>query len=1238
MAPSRKRKSSVSADQEHIIPSKRINSGIDSERDGTTPPGLHSSETPPNADSASSSALRIKPIFSLSPDEQQGVSNYVPNPQTFFFDRIEHTISWTPRTIRNQKMSVEYDSKFTAFENNIHSYFISEEKKCNESRKYDNILLYRHVGHVVLCNFHSAAIISGNCRTLEHIESLSRQNMDIDISNIVSEATCTNMELLKSINILSSNVLKKHFAPCIFGFAKSSDVFRACTRNNVGCDVVVDVYAGLPLFHIDCCRDVQNLIEGLVLQPPCTSATSKPAFISMFPRLSRSGPRDFSPISMAMEAIESHGYDELTPQQRRKIYDILKITLFRFQEQTVRWMLDKENDTNISSDFFWKEYPFTDTQFCKESKFYFHPLSGNVRLSRPIRIRGGIVAEGKGLGKTFEVLALIAAQKENPEAVEINIPCNTLPTNIGLLNGAIKVLDQNPFQKETLLFNDPTFHHGDEIINGWDGENTLKSIQIRRWRPRTTLIVCPHRLIRQWKENIMKVAPSLSVSVWSSQKSGGPTSNKIVFGPEAVDVVLASIETVQRDEELPKVFWQRLVIDEAHFLIRVAPRFLKTLVSFTCRTRFLLTGTPLVNSVDNLNGALAVLGVASLDSKTDKFWKLFVKQPFSCGFTDPLQKILNAVMMRHTRAQKLDIVTPSFTNVYIASSLPLSYQACYFFIYALCLDELESQHAQVSCTKTLQVLLQQMLLLCLFPSLVNVPSLQDIQQTKSSLKIVEESALIQTKIRKVSMNDALKFVDDGEIELFDRPQVNPFMDIGVNVDEIEEFMQRSLVELQNSITAWNLMSRPHAQKLSKRRLAELAAGMHKIKKMDTLIELQWLATILNVGTVKEVMQSSKEELREILKDHYRRLYNFEKAEKRHDLNTKTILNVYDSNENRKCPVCFADCLRRIALTKCGHIYCFPCAIELLGAKNASSGRCALCRFHLKTDYVVELIGIQCDESEKNSDESERRLKGPVLDEKKEARIGEPIARQHKSESVLEFPTAKQIWTKFLDIGAPLSTADLSRCRNVAPSLCPHFSKHLAAILSDESAPPKLDALRRLILESTPNSSICVVAGNANHLKGIARYLKTVGIHSIGDIDSSKLSTQNFQGTMSDSKPNSSIKPFVFLYHPTTLCITLPQVVNIVVFMETLLDIAQERQILMNICPIGQNHSVQIVRIVAKGTLEENIVSSRQEELCEGDFNKYTSTMLENESTDNFVLRMFGRGTLTRGGNNNAQPS
>jgi len=78
----------------------------------------------------------------------------------------------------------------------------------------------------------------------------------------------------------------------------------------------------------------------------------------------------------------------------------LNVSLFDFQSQAVSWALGREQAPYGLNSFLWAKVPGNE-------ELYFSPLFNEFRSSTPPIIRGGIIGEEMGLGKTIISLALV---------------------------------------------------------------------------------------------------------------------------------------------------------------------------------------------------------------------------------------------------------------------------------------------------------------------------------------------------------------------------------------------------------------------------------------------------------------------------------------------------------------------------------------------------------------------------------------------------------------------------------------------------------------------------------------------------------------------------------------------------------------------------------------------------------------------------------------------------------------
>ncbi|ACB76783.1 DEAD/DEAH box helicase [Opitutus terrae] len=120
---------------------------------------------------------------------------------------------------------------------------------------------------------------------------------------------------------------------------------------------------------------------------------------------------------------------------------------------------------------------------------------------------------------------------------------------------------------------------------------------------RTSLVVCPASLLENWRRESARFAPSLRVFVHhGAQRLAEPAA----FARH--DLVVTSYGTLTRDWELfTRVRFETIIADEAQHIKNRRSQNAAALRSLLARSRFLLTGTPLENSLDDLRSLFEFL-------------------------------------------------------------------------------------------------------------------------------------------------------------------------------------------------------------------------------------------------------------------------------------------------------------------------------------------------------------------------------------------------------------------------------------------------------------------------------------------------------------------------------------------------------------------------------------------------------------------------------------------------------
>lgn len=149
------------------------------------------------------------------------------------------------------------------------------------------------------------------------------------------------------------------------------------------------------------------------------------------------------------------------------------------------------------------------------------------------------------------------------------------------------------------------------------------------WGP--FMVIAPVSTLHNWQQEITRFSPSLkAVPYWGTTAERKVirqlwTPKNMYTRNAKLHVLVTSYQLVVQDEQyFKRVKWQYMVLDEAHALKSTRSLRWKTLLSFNCRNRLLLTGTPIQNNMAELWALLHFIMPSFFDSH-DEFNEWFSK-------------------------------------------------------------------------------------------------------------------------------------------------------------------------------------------------------------------------------------------------------------------------------------------------------------------------------------------------------------------------------------------------------------------------------------------------------------------------------------------------------------------------------------------------------------------------------------------------------------------------------------
>ena len=135
---------------------------------------------------------------------------------------------------------------------------------------------------------------------------------------------------------------------------------------------------------------------------------------------------------------------------------------------------------------------------------------------------------------------------------------------------------------------------------------------------KSTLIVVPKSIITQWANEIRKFAPQLSVHIFD-----GPKRRL-----KEADIVIMPYSLLSTPEETPihRHVWDRVILDEAHEIRNKSSRLFKSVCRLKTDIKWIVTGTPVFNSMNDFVSLCAFLGIEKslVQGMTNKIKDIYI--------------------------------------------------------------------------------------------------------------------------------------------------------------------------------------------------------------------------------------------------------------------------------------------------------------------------------------------------------------------------------------------------------------------------------------------------------------------------------------------------------------------------------------------------------------------------------------------------------------------------------------
>ena len=188
---------------------------------------------------------------------------------------------------------------------------------------------------------------------------------------------------------------------------------------------------------------------------------------------------------------------------------------------------------------------------------------------------------------------------------------------------------------------------------------TSKLSKTKKPLSKATLLVCPLSLIAQWRDECHRSFDDeiMPVEIYY----GSDRKNTTSFSKTDSMIIITTYGTLASEfangvtSGLYSCHWHRVCLDEAHQIKEKSTKVAKASYALESTFRWAITGTPVVNKLDDLYSLFRFLRVDPWESYA--FWNAYVITPFLK--TDPsalktVQTILEPIIIRRTKDMKDD--------------------------------------------------------------------------------------------------------------------------------------------------------------------------------------------------------------------------------------------------------------------------------------------------------------------------------------------------------------------------------------------------------------------------------------------------------------------------------------------------------------------------------------------------------------------------------------------------------
>lgn len=278
--------------------------------------------------------------------------------------------------------------------------------------------------------------------------------------------------------------------------------------------------------------------------------------------------------------------------------------LLPHQKQALYFMTQHERSVQDASDGD-ADYSLWQSRMSSKGEKWYNIITNHELSQKPEPMRGGILADVMGLGKTLSILALA----------------------ISTIAEAIDFGKQKP-------------------------SHNLEKVERNA---QTTLIVCPKSVLSNWDEQIKIHTRRGRLRVFTYH---GPNRTQDLDELASHDIVLTTYSTAasefsdqsKKRDALASIQWFRIVLDEAHQIRTQNTQVFQACRALEAQRRWAVTGTPVQNRLDDIGALVKFLRLKPFDEGNT--WAQHIISAFKGGSTETekhLKLIVHGITLRRQK-------------------------------------------------------------------------------------------------------------------------------------------------------------------------------------------------------------------------------------------------------------------------------------------------------------------------------------------------------------------------------------------------------------------------------------------------------------------------------------------------------------------------------------------------------------------------------------------------------------